>query len=86
MVTGELWGTWEEIASYDGETLPGRWLSDRDVYSAGSTPTTGAQVVYELDTPVLVTTLPTQQITALIGNNTVWSDGNGDCKVTYLKK
>ena len=84
LVTGEVWGTWEEIASYDGETLPGRWLSDRDVYSAGSTPTTGAQVVYELATPTLITTLTPQQINAIKGNNTVWSDGNGDCEVDYL--
>ena len=86
LVTGEVWGTWGEIASYDGETLPGRWLSDRDVYSAGGTPTTGAQVVYEFASPVLITTLTPAQITALIGNNTVWSDANGDCEVTFLKK
>ena len=47
---------------------------------------TEIQVVYPLATPVLITTLTPQQITALIGNNTVWSDGNGDCEVTYLKK
>ena len=86
LVTGEVWATWAEIASYDGETLSGRWLSDRDVYTAGSTPSTGAQVAYELSTPNLITTLTPQQITALIGNNTVWSDGNGDCEVTFLKK
>ena len=86
LVTGEVWKEWEEIASYDGETIPGRWLSDRDVYTAGSTPTTGAQVVYELATPTLITTLTPQQINALKGNNTVWSDGNGDCEVTYFKK
>ena len=86
MVTGEVWATWPEIASYDGETLPGRWLSDRDVYSAGSTPTTGAQVVYELASPVIITTLTPQQINAIKGNNTVWSDANSDCSVTFLKK
>lgn len=26
------------------------------------------------------------QITALLGDNTMWSDGNGDCEVTYLKR
>ena len=30
--------------------------------------------------------LTPQQITALIGNNTMWSDANGDCEVKYLKK
>ena len=86
MVTWEVWKTWEEIASYDGETLPGKWKSDRDVYSVGGTPTTGAQVVYELASPVLITTLTPQQINAIKGNNTVWSDANGDCFVTFLKK
>ena len=44
------------------------------------------QVSGKLKTPVLVTTLTPQQINAIKGNNTVWSDGNGDCEVTYLKK
>ena len=43
------------IASYNGESLPGMWWSDRDVYSYGTTPTTGAEVVYELAIPVYVT-------------------------------
>ena len=84
LVTGEVWGTWGEIESYDGETLTGKWKSDRDVYSVGGTPTTGAQVVYEIESPVLITILTPQQINAIKGNNTVWSDGNGDCEVTYL--
>ena len=39
------------IASYNGESLPGRWTSSHDVYAEGVTPTTGAQVVYELAAP-----------------------------------
>ena len=39
------------IASYNGESLPGRWTSSHDVYAEGATPTTGAQVVYELAAP-----------------------------------
>ena len=39
------------IASYNGESLPGRWTSSHDVYAEGATPTTGAQVVYELAVP-----------------------------------
>ena len=50
-VTGEGSKTWGFIASYSGESLPGEWISDRDVYSAGETPTTGAQVAYKLATP-----------------------------------
>ena len=43
-------------------------------------------VVYELETPVLITTLTPQQINAIKGNNTIWSDANSDCSVTFLKK
>ena len=50
-VTGAGSKTWGYIASYNGESLPGEWISDRDVYSAGTTPTTGAQVAYKLATP-----------------------------------
>ena len=50
-VTGVGSKTWGYIASYSGESLPGEWISDRDVYSAGTTPTTGAQVAYKLATP-----------------------------------
>ena len=39
------------IASYNGESLPGRWTSSHDVYAEGATPTTGAQIVYELAAP-----------------------------------
>ena len=43
------------------------------------------QIVYELATPVILATLSPTQITALIGNNTIWSDAN-NLSVTYLKK
>ena len=40
---------------------------------------------YELAEPINYQLTPTQ-VTALIGNNTIWSDANGDCEVKYLKK
>ena len=40
--------TYKCIRSYNGETLPGVWISDRDEYVPDTTPTTGALVVYEL--------------------------------------
>lgn len=61
------------IASYSGETLPGKWISDRDVYAAGTIPTTGAQVVCELATPIEITLTPTQ-IDTLLGTNNIWAD------------
>jgi len=39
---------WGYIASYAGETLPSEWISDRDEYVSGTTPTTGAEVAYKL--------------------------------------
>ena len=71
------------IASYNGETLPSTWISDRDVYSAGTTPTTGAEVVYKLATPTEVSLTPTE-ITTLYGNNNIWAD-SGDMVITYVR-
>ena len=75
VTTGELSVTWGNIDQYNGETLPGRWISDRDVYAAGTSPTTGAQVVYELATPAAyqltpaqISALPTDTVTADAGS------------------
>lgn len=70
VVSGVLTLTHGEIASYDGETLPSTWISDRDEYQAGTTPTTGAQVVYELATPQIIQLTPTQ-VWAVQGGNTI---------------
>lgn len=83
--TGELEVTWENIASYAGETLPGEWLSSLDEYTALGTPTTGAQVVYELATPQTYTLTPTQ-VKTLLGQNYVSHDGGGTISLVYIKK
>ena len=62
------------IASYDSETLPSTWISDRDVYAAGTTPTTGAEVCYALATPTTLTLTP-DELTMLKGYNSVTGDG-----------
>lgn len=67
---------WGFIASYSGEALPGEWISDRDVYSPGTTPTTGAQVAYKLATPEPFQATGAQPIPALAGENTVYTDGD----------
>lgn len=81
VTTGTLTVAWANIASYNGETLPGRWISDRDVYAAGTSPTAGAQVIYELATPVTYQLTPAQ-LAALSGYNAVSSDA-GSVSVTY---
>lgn len=71
LTNGVLTKTWENIESYAGESLPGRWLSDRDVYAEGVTPTTGAQVVYELESPVVTDGLTTYEVKTLYGYNNI---------------
>lgn len=81
VTTGVLTVTHGNISSYNGETLPSTWISDRDVYASGTTPTTGAQVVYELATPT-TTTLTAQQISLLLGQNNIWAS-SGDVTVEF---
>lgn len=71
--TGLLTVTHEEIASYNNEELPLTWLSDRNVYSEGTVPTIGAQVVYELSEPYTIQ-LDQHQIPELSGVNTVYTN------------
>ena len=80
VVSGELTVDMANIASYNGETLPSAWISDRDVYAEGTTPTVGAQVVYLLAEPQTIQLTP-QQITSFLGINNVWSDA-GSLEVT----
>lgn len=75
-VTGEGSKTWGFIASYNGEALPGEWISDRDVYAPGTTPTTGAQVAYKLATPEPFQASGNQPLPAVAGLNTVYTDGD----------
>ena len=47
-ISGVLQSITGHISSYNGETLPGHWQSDRDKYSEGATPSIGAEVIYRL--------------------------------------
>lgn len=75
-VTGEGIETWDYIKSYAGEALPGEWISDRDIYKAGATPSTGAQVAYRLAEPVPFMAEGGQTIPALPGTNTLLTDAD----------
>ena len=72
--TGEGQETWKLIDSYAGEGLPGKWISDRDVYASGTAPTTGAQVAYKLAESISFAATGAQSIPALSGVNTVLTD------------
>ena len=82
VTNGLLTVTHGQIASYNGEYLPGAWLSDRDAYAAGTTPTIGAQVVYELKAPILYQLTP-QQVVMLNGANNLFSSA-GDVTLVYF--
>lgn len=73
VVSGELKQTDGYIASYNGEALPSTWISDRDVYASGTTPTIGAEVVYKLATPTTIDLSPLS-IRLLEGSNNVYAD------------
>ena len=73
VVRGKLTDNTASIASYNGETINEPWLSSLDPYVAGTTPTTGAHVVYTLATPVVTDLTPTQ-VSAIAGTNYVWSE------------
>lgn len=75
-VTGEGQDTWKLIDSYAGEVLPGKWISDRDVYASGTAPTRGAQVAYKLAEPISFAVTVAQPILALSGVNTVMTDAD----------
>lgn len=69
-------------SSYNGETLIGPWISSMDVYSEGTSPTIGAQVV---DMGGLVTTYYLTDVTdfsTILGTNNIFADC-GDVTVTY---
>lgn len=74
-VNGGLSNEWGYIESYDGETLPGEWISDRDVYAPDTTPTAGAEVAYKLATPTTIST-SAEEITLLKGENVLSTDGD----------
>ena len=68
-------------AFYNGEALTGRWISDRDVYAVGTTPTIGAQVVDMSGTGTEVQ-LEANEIASLFGANNLWAD-TGDVSCEY---
>ena len=71
--SGALTVTDINMSSYAGETLPGAWISDRDVYTPGTSPTIGAQVVYKLFSPFNVYLTP-QKIQTYAGSNNIWAN------------
>lgn len=82
--TGRLTVDWGCIDSYAGEALPGEWISDRDPYAPGTTPSAGAQVVYRLAQPVETEFTP-QLFTAADPEQENSFSGDGTIEVEYVK-
>ena len=82
IVSGELSVTWGYIASYNGETLTGEWMSSKDVYAEGTSPSTGAEVAYELATPLTYQLTP-QQVQMLLNDNYLTTP-DGTITITYM--
>lgn len=85
VTAGALASEWGNIASYNGEALPGEWISSEDVYVPGGTPTTGAQVIYRLSAPVAYKLTPQEEVQTLSGSNDLWAD-TGNVTVTCMVK
>ena len=79
--TGEVVSEWAEIASYAGEEIPGEYYSSVDGHKTSGTPTTGAQVVYKLEEPVVYQIDP-QEINLFVGVTEIYSDA-GDVEIIY---
>ena len=69
-------------ASYNGETLTGPWMSSMDEYSAGATPTTGAQVV-DLGGALSTASITPVDISMREGSNYVWVDTGAVITLIY---
>lgn len=81
VTTGVLTVTYGYIDSYTGETINSVWVSDRDVYVEGTVPTTGAQVIYVLDTPTVYNLAP-REVLGVYGVNNMQAD-TGNIHVSY---
>ena len=79
----DLVSSMANIASYSGEEINEPWLSSMDKYVSGATPTTGAQVVYTLSTPITYHLDNINGIYTLLGANNIFTDC-GNCNVKYI--
>ena len=78
---GNLVVTHGYIASYNGETINEPWISSIDEYVPNTSPSTGAQVVYPLTTPITLS-ITSQDIPTLLGENNIFSNCD-DVEVDY---
>ena len=81
ITSGKLFVTYGHIASYAGESINEPWLSSIDEYAEGTSPSTGAEVVYPLTEPIEINLDPID-ITPMMGINFM-ELYKGEISVTY---
>jgi len=81
VITGVLMVTHGYIDKYNNEPLPSTWISDRDVYVKGTKPSVGAQVVFELNEPLIYELTP-QEIMIFEHSNSIYAS-TGDISISY---
>ena len=82
---GYLDEEWDEIASYNGEELPGEWYSSENTYGVHASPNIGAQVVYKTGSVTRKTT-SIIAVSTIKGINTIWGDNNEEIFTTYTNE
>ena len=81
VTTGVLMVTHGYIDKYNNEFLPLTWISDRDVYVKNTKPSIGAQVVFELNEPLIYELTP-QEIMIFEHSNSIYAS-TGDISISY---
>lgn len=81
VTTGVLMVTHGYIDKYNNEPLPSTWISDRNVYVKGTKPSIDAQVVFELNEPLIYELTP-QEIMIFEHSNSIYAS-TGDISISY---
>ena len=84
VTTGDL-KVYPHYDSYNGETINGEWISDRDAYAVGTTPTTGAEVQVMSGSDYTTYQLTPTQVWSLVNQNNVTADCGNILDLKYFK-
>ena len=85
IVNGTFTTRYGYIDSYNNETLPGEWVSNKAVYAEGTTPPIGSQVAYKLGASVVYDIEPKTIKTVGDENNiNCFGSGNDLTDVEYI--
>ena len=71
--------------SYNGETINGEWISDRDAYSVGATPTIGAEVQVISGSDYTTYQQTANNVKSLEGVNNIFADTGNILNAEYVR-